>query len=193
MKFTLPTLPYALDALAPYMSQKTLEYHYGKHHQAYVNNINKLVVGSEFEQCDTLEEIILRADGAIYNNAAQAWNHQFFFEQFSPKPNPLAPGALQDGIVRDFGSFDKFVELFSAAAASFFGSGWVWLVRDSSGTLSITSTSNAHNPMTAEGVRPLLTIDVWEHAYYLDYQNVRADYIKNFWQIVDWQVIDSRF
>lgn len=193
MKFTLPPLPYPLDALAPYMSQKTLEYHYGKHHQAYVTNINKLIIGTEFEKCETLEDIMLRSDGAIYNNAAQAWNHQFFFEQFSPAPKRTTQGALLAAIVRDFGSFDTFIEQFSTAAATLFGAGWAWLVSDESGALSITSTSNAQNPATEDGLRPLLTIDVWEHAYYLDYQNARADYIKNFWQILDWTVIEARF
>ncbi len=193
MKFTLPPLPYSLDALVPYISKQTLEYHWGKHHNAYVNNLNRLIEGTEFEKYSTLEDIILRSDGAIYNNAAQAWNHHFYFEQFSPKAKHMPSGELMDYLIRDFGSYSEFEESFSKMASAFFGSGWVWLVCDESGKLSIEATQNAKNPATEDGLRPLLTIDVWEHAYYLDYQNLRSDYIKAFFKVLDWSVIERRF
>lgn len=193
MKFSLPPLPYALDALGELMPAHTLEYHYGRHHAAYINNLNALIEGTEFEKYETLEDIMLRASGAIFNNAAQAWNHHFFFDQFSPTPQNEPHGPLRAAIDRDFGSFATFKEKFEKATLSLFGSGWVWLVIDSDGILSIDSTSNAGNPATEEGLRPIMTIDVWEHSYYLDHQNRRADYLANFWKLIDWAVITRRF
>ena len=191
MTHVLPQLPYAEDALAPYMSKETIEYHHGKHHQAYVNNLNKLIAGTPFEQMP-LEEIILKADGAIFNNAAQVWNHTFFFFTLSPTPKSMPSGALAEAIDRDFGSFDKFREKFSQTAAAQFGSGWTWLASDAEGNLSIVSESNAGNPI-CKGLNPLLCLDVWEHAYYIDYRNRRPDFIDNFWKIVDWKVVEERY
>ena len=191
MKFELPTLPYASDALEPVISKKTIEYHYGKHHQAYVNNLNNLIAGTEFENAD-LETIIKKAEGGIFNNAAQVWNHTFYFTSFSPNGGGEPTGALADAITKIFGSFDAFKEAFNKAAATLFGSGWAWLVKDASGELKIVQTSNAANPMT-DGLTPVLTCDVWEHAYYLDYQNVRPDYIANFWKLIDWSVVSERY
>ncbi|MCT4640277.1 MAG: superoxide dismutase [Bacteroidales bacterium] len=191
MKFELPKLPYANNALEPHIKEQTINYHYGKHHQAYVNNLNNLVPGTEFEN-STLEDIIMKADGGIFNNAAQIWNHTFYFESFSPNPKSAPTGNLEAAIVRDFGSFDAFKEQFTKAAATLFGSGWAWLSADKDGKLHITQESNAGNPMR-NGLKPLLTCDVWEHAYYLDYQNVRPSYIGSFWNIIDWAVIENRF
>ena len=191
MKFELPKLPYNLNELEPTISNKTLEFHYGKHHQAYVNNLNKLIVGTKFENAD-LETIIREADGGIFNNGAQVWNHTFYFEAFSPKPNPVHTCKLTDAIENAFGSFSEFKEKFSKAAATLFGSGWAWLVKDAYGHLEIVQESNAGNPLR-NGLTPILTCDVWEHAYYLDYQNRRPDYIEAFLNLVDWKVIESRF
>ena len=191
MIHALPPLPYAVDALAPKMSQETLEFHYGKHHQAYVNNLNSLIPGTPFEN-SSLEEIIVRADGPIFNNAAQVWNHTFFFYTLSPSPKSMPSGPLATAIDRDFGSFDQFKEKFAQAATSLFGSGWVWLVADNVGKLSIISEPNAGNPLR-KGFRPLLAIDVWEHAYYIDYRNRRPDFIRNFWDLIDWNVIEKRY
>ncbi len=191
MKFELPTLPYASDALEPVITKKTIEYHYGKHHQAYVNNLNNLISGTEFEDVD-LETIIKKAEGGIFNNAAQVWNHTFYFTSFTPEGTGEPTGALAEAITKAFGSFDAFKEVFSKAAATLFGSGWAWLVKDASGDLKIVQTSNAGNPMT-DGLTPILTCDVWEHAYYLDYQNVRPDYIANFWKLIDWSVVSARY
>lgn len=190
MKFELPTLPYALDALAPNIDKKTLEFHYGKHHQAYVNNLNGLIEGTPFLG-KSLEDIILSSQGGIFNNAAQVWNHTFYFFQFSAQGGNEATGKLGDAIKSSFGSFSDFKEQFSKAAATLFGSGWAWLV-DNKGKLEIIQTSNAATPITA-GLKPILTCDVWEHAYYLDYQNRRPDYIQAFWNIVDWNEIAKRF
>ena len=191
MIHALPPLPYAVDALAPKMSQETLEFHYGKHHQAYINNLNSLIPGTPFEN-SSLEEIIVRADGPIFNNAAQVWNHTFFFYTLSPSPKSMPSGPLAKAIDRDFGSFDQFKEKFAQAATSLFGSGWVWLVADNVGKLSIISEPNAGNPLR-KGFRPLLAIDVWEHAYYIDYRNRRPDFIRNFWDLIDWNVIEKRY
>jgi Fe-Mn family superoxide dismutase len=185
MTFTLPQLPYAMDALAPHISKETLEYHYGKHHQAYVTNLNKLVTGTEFESMN-LEDVILKAKGGMFNNAAQAWNHTFYWHSLSPNGGGEPKGALADAINKNFGSFAAFKEQFTQAAATTFGSGWAWLVQDASGALKIISTSNAGTPMT-EGLTALLTCDVWEHAYYIDYRNVRPDYINAFWSLVHWE------
>ncbi len=190
MKFELPPLPYAIDALEPVISAETLNFHYGKHHQAYVNNLNNLIVGTKFENDHSLEEIIMEADGAIFNNAAQVWNHTFYWESLGD--NSTSPsGELMDVIVRDFGSYQEFVSLFTEACVKVFGSGWVWLVKDTNGRLSIKQTSNAANPMT-DGYIPVLTCDVWEHAYYIDYQNRRPDYVAKFMGIVNWNAVAGR-
>ena len=191
MKFELPSLPYAIDALEPHISQRTLEFHHGKHHQAYVNNLNNLIPGTEFENAD-LETIIKKADGGIFNNGAQVWNHTFYFNQFSPNGGGEPTGALAEAINKAFGSFDAFKEQFSKAAATLFGSGWAWLVKNSDGSLEIIKESNAGNPIR-NGLTPILTCDVWEHAYYLDKQNKRPDYIADFWKVVDWNVVGGRY
>ncbi|MFO3085285.1 superoxide dismutase [Fe] [Legionella pneumophila serogroup 1] len=189
MTFTLPQLPYALDALAPHVSKETLEYHYGKHHNTYVTNLNKLIPGTEFESL-TLEEIIMKAKGGIFNNAAQVWNHTFYWHGMSPNGGGEPKGRLAEAINKSFGSFAAFKEQFSQTAATTFGSGWAWLVQDQSGALKIISTSNAGTPMT-EGLNALLTCDVWEHAYYIDYRNRRPDYIEAFWSLVNWDFASS--
>jgi Fe-Mn family superoxide dismutase len=186
MKHELPPLPYAMDALEPYISRETLEYHYGKHHKAYVDNLNNLIAGTEFENL-SLEEILLKAQGPIFNNAAQVWNHTFYWNCMKPHGGGEPDGKLADAIRRDFGSFEAFKEAFSKAAVSLFGSGWAWLVK-SGDKLEIVQTSNAGNPMTS-GQKPLLTCDVWEHAYYIDYRNARAKYVENFWNLVNWDFV----
>lgn len=186
----LPALKFDLDALAPVISRKTLEFHYGKHHQAYVNNLNNLIKGTKFEEY-SLENIIKEADGGIYNNAAQIWNHTFYFETFAPNVNSEPAGKLAEAINKSFGSYAEFKEKFSKAAATLFGSGWAWLVKKADGNLDIVQTSNAGCPVK-DGLKPLLTCDVWEHAYYLDYQNRRPDYIEAFFVIVDWKVVEGR-
>lgn len=191
MAFELPKLPYELNALVPYLSQETLEYHYGKHHQAYVNNLNGLIPGTEFEKA-SLETMIRKAEGAIYNNAAQIWNHTFYFESFSKSAGKNPSGKLTGSINSAFGSFESFKEQFTKAASTLFGSGWVWLAAAENGVLSIIQESNAGNPLK-KGLKPLMTCDVWEHAYYIDYRNRRPDYIKAFWDILDWNVISKRF
>jgi len=191
MTFELPKLPYAKNVLAPYISERTIEYHYGKHHQAYVNNINKLIRGTEFETA-SLEEIIQKAEGGIFNNGAQVWNHTFYFNQFNPDGCREPKDDLKSAIESEFGSFNSFKESFSKAAATLFGSGWAWLVRDHDGKLDIVQKSNAGNPLR-DGRIPLMTCDVWEHAYYLDKQNARPLYIEDFWKILDWKVIAERF
>ncbi|KTD14012.1 superoxide dismutase [Fe] [Legionella israelensis] len=187
MSFSLPKLPYALDALEPHISRETLEYHYGKHHQAYVNNLNKLIADTEYEQM-SLEDIIKKSKEGVFNNAAQTWNHTFYWNCMSPDGDGEPSGKLADEIKKTFGSFDAFKEQFSQAAISQFGSGWAWLVQDKNGHLKITSTSNAGTPMTNEE-NALLTCDVWEHAYYIDYRNARPDYVKSFWEIVNWDFV----
>ncbi len=191
MAFTLPTLPYAQDALEPFISARTLEFHHGKHHQAYVNNVNGLIAGTPFENA-TLEEIILKAEGGIFNNGAQVFNHTFYFEQFSPDGRREPDGPLKAAIEKDFTSVSLFFEQFNKAAATLFGSGWAWLVVNREGNLEIVQTSNAGCPLR-DGKKPLLTCDVWEHAYYLDKQNLRPAYIGEFWKVVDWNVISRRF
>ncbi len=177
MAFTLPELPYAKDALAPHISAETLEYHHGKHHAAYVNNLNKLIEGKP-EASKSLEEIIKSSEGGIFNNAAQIWNHTFYWSSMKPNGGGLPTGDLADAITRDFGSFERFAEEFTAAATTQFGSGWAWLVV-ADGKLSVTKTPNADLPMK-HGQTALLTIDVWEHAYYIDYRNLRPKYIETF-------------
>lgn len=190
MKFELPPLPYALNALEPNMSARTLEFHWGKHHAAYINKLNELIAGTPLEN-DTLEEIVRKSDGAIFNNAAQAWNHTFFFYQFSPGGKQEPGGALGDLISKQWGSFDKFKEEFAATGVAVFGSGWSWLsLRE--GQLEITKLPNAENPLITNAV-PLLTADVWEHAYYLDYQNRRPDFLAALWNIIDWRIIEKRY
>ena len=186
----LPKLPYAPDALEPYISQRTIEFHYGKHHQAYVNNLNKLIVGTGFENA-TLEDIVRTAGGGIFNNGAQVWNHTFYWNCLKPQGGGEPAGALADALLKNFGSFGEFKEKFSTAAATLFGSGWAWLVKKEDGSLEIVQESNAGNPLK-NGAAPLLTCDVWEHAYYLDKQNVRPDYIADFWKLIDWNAVASR-
>lgn len=190
MSFSLPELPYPIDALEPIISQRTLEFHYGKHHQAYVNNLNNLIAGTDFEGSN-LEEIIQKSDGGIYNNAAQVWNHSFYWNCLSPDGGGEPEGKLAGEIDQFFGSFDGFKEQFSKAAATLFGSGWAWLVKDAYGNLDIVQTSNAGCPLS-QGLTPLLTCDVWEHAYYLDKQNARPAYIEDFWKLVDWKAVAER-
>jgi len=191
MKFILPELPYALDALEPFISKRTLEFHYGKHHNAYVNKLNELIQGTEFENAG-LEEIIKKAGGGIFNNGAQVWNHTFYFMQFSPKGGGEPTGDLGKAIINEFGSFEHFKEAFSTAAATLFGSGWAWLVKGKDGRLGIVKESNAGNPLR-DGLIPILTCDVWEHAYYLDKQNLRPSYIEDFWKIIDWDKVGERY
>lgn len=191
MKYELPQLPYAINALEPVISQKTIEFHHGKHHQTYVTNLNNLIAGTEFEN-STLEEIIKKSDGAIFNNAAQVWNHTFYFFSFSPQGGGSPKGKLAEAIDKTWGSFENFQKEFNTAATTLFGSGWAWLVKDSAGTLSIVKESNAGNPLT-KGLSPILTFDVWEHAYYLDYQNRRADYLTALWKLIDWDVVSARY
>lgn len=189
MKHLLPELPYALDALAPVMSADTLNYHYGKHLQTYLDNVNRMIEGTPFADMK-LKDMITKAQGALYNNAAQAFNHIIFFKQLTPAPTTISP-LLTQALVARFGSVDAFKSEFSNAAATLFGSGWVWLALDANNVLQIVPEPNAGNPIT-RNMRPLMCIDVWEHAYYLDYQNRRGDYIKNFWNIVNWDYIEKR-
>mgnify|MGYP003181363971 FL=1 len=189
MKHLLPELPYALDALAPVMSADTLNYHYGKHLQTYLDNVNRMIEGTPFADMK-LKDMITKAQGALYNNAAQAFNHIIFFKQLTPTPTTISP-LLTQALVARFGSVDEFKSEFSNAATALFGSGWVWLALDANNVLQIVPEPNAGNPIT-RNMRPLMCIDVWEHAYYLDYQNRRGDYIKNFWNIVNWDYIEKR-
>lgn len=191
MTFELPKLPYAMDALAPHISQETLEYHYGKHHNAYVVNLNKLIDNTQYASL-SLEEIIKTSTGGVFNNAAQVWNHTFYWHCLSPQGGGEPQGALAEAIKNEFGSFSVFQEKFTQASIATFGSGWAWLVQDQQGKLSIISTSNAGTPMT-EGLRALLTCDVWEHAYYIDYRNARPNYINAFWELVNWEFVSSQF
>jgi len=191
MKFSLPELPYAHNALEPIISEKTISFHYGKHHQTYVNNLNGLVVGTEFENAD-LDTIVKKAEGPIFNNAAQIWNHNFYFLSLTPDKGSVPTEKLTKAFESDFGSLDTFKAEFNKAAVAVFGSGWAWLVKDAAGKLSIVKESNAGNPIT-RGLIPLLTFDVWEHAYYLDYQNRRADYVAALWDLVDWKIVSDRY
>lgn len=189
MKHLLPELPYALDALAPVMSADTLNYHYGKHLQTYLDNVNRMIEGTPFADMK-LKDMITKAQGALYNNAAQAFNHIIFFKQLTPTPTTISP-LLTQALVARFGSVDAFKSEFSNAAITLFGSGWVWLALDANNVLQIVPEPNAGNPIT-RNMRPLMCIDVWEHAYYLDYQNRRGDYIKNFWNLINWDYIEKR-
>ncbi len=191
MAMTLPPLPYELEALQPHMSQETLEFHYGKHHRTYVDNLNKLIPGTEFENL-SLEEIILKSSGGVFNNAAQIWNHTFFWNGLTPKIQGKPSGDLLKAIEAEFGTFEAFKEKFADVTIKTFGSGWGWLVKTKEGKLQIVSTSNAQTPLT-EGHTPLLTCDVWEHAYYIDYRNKRPDFLAAFWNIVNWDFVASNF
>ncbi len=195
MSHELPQLPYAIDALAPYLSKETLEYHYGKHHQTYITNLNNLIKDNEYASL-SLEEIIKKAPaGGVFNNAAQVWNHTFYWLGFAPNPNgeDRAPsGALADAINAKWGSFDEFKKAFAQSAATNFGSGWTWLVKKADGSLDLANTSNAATPLTTDA-KALLTVDVWEHAYYIDYRNSRPNYLEGFWKLVDWEVAAKHF
>lgn len=191
MTHELPKLPYALDALEPYISKETLEYHYGKHHKAYVDNLNKLIPGTEFEKM-SLEETIMKSSGGIFNNAAQIWNHTFYWHCMKPNGGGEPTGKLAEAIIKAFKSFDEFKKLFSQASITTFGSGWGWLVKNDKGDLEIISTSNAATPMT-QHKKALLTCDVWEHAYYIDYRNMRPTYVEKFWNVVNWDFVAKEF
>ncbi|MDX3904218.1 MAG: Fe-Mn family superoxide dismutase [Pigmentiphaga sp.] len=190
MEHTLPQLPYPQDALAPYISKETLEYHHGKHHQTYVTNLNNLIKGTEFENA-SLEDIVKKSSGGIYNNGAQHWNHSFYWNCLTPKSTPPS-GKLADAINAKWGSFDAFKDAFNKQAAANFGSGWTWLVKKADGSVDIVNTGAAGNPLTT-GDTPLLTCDVWEHAYYIDYRNARVKYLENFWAIVNWDFVAKNF
>ena len=191
MKYSQPHLPYAADALEPAISRRTVDFHYGKHEKAYIDNLNNLIEGTEFADLP-LEEIIHDAKGPLFNNASQAWNHIFYFFSFSPDGGGEPEGELREAIDRDFGSFENFKKEFVDAGVKLFGSGWVWLSRDNDGKLFITQEGNAGNPIT-KGLTPILTFDVWEHAYYLDYQNRRADALNALWDIIDWPIVEGRY
>ncbi|MBP7847323.1 MAG: superoxide dismutase [Fe] [Burkholderiales bacterium] len=191
MEHTLPQLPYAIDALAPHISQETLEYHYGKHHQTYVTNLNNLVKDGEFAN-STLEEIIKKSSGGIFNNAAQVWNHSFYWNCLSPQGGSEPTGALKEAINAKFGSFEEFKKQFTATCVGTFGSGWGWLVKTPTGELELVSTSNAATPLTSAN-KALLTCDVWEHAYYIDYRNSRPNYMAAFWNLVNWDFVSKNF
>ncbi|MFZ5802632.1 MAG: superoxide dismutase [Candidatus Omnitrophota bacterium] len=190
MAFELPRLPYATDALVPHLSKETLEFHYGKHHQAYVTKLNALTEGKP-EAKRSLEEIVLSSSGPVFNNAAQVWNHTFYWQCLRPQGGGEPRGAIGEAIKKQFGSFADFKQKFSDAAANLFGSGWAWLVKNPAGALEIVQTSNAANPMTTK-LKPILTCDVWEHAYYIDYRNLRPKYIESFWNLVNWDFAESQ-
>jgi Fe-Mn family superoxide dismutase len=187
----LPKLPYADNALEPHISAETLQYHYGKHHATYVDKLNGLIPGTEFES-SSLEEIIMKASGGIFNNGAQVWNHTFYWNCLNPNGGGAPEGELADAINKTFNSFDEFKEQYSNSCVNNFGSGWTWLVMNSDGGLEIVNTSNAANPMT-EGKTPLMTCDVWEHAYYIDYRNARPKYVEAFWNLVNWDFVAQNF
>lgn len=191
MEHTLPELPFKKNALEPYVSAETLEYHHGKHHAAYVNNLNNLIRDTEFSAM-ALEDIVMKASGGIFNNAAQVWNHTFYWNSLNPKSGGEPAGVLAEAIDAAFGSFADFKKTFTQKAVGLFGSGWAWLVKTKEGGLGIETTSNAGNPMTS-GQKPLLTCDVWEHAYYIDYRNARPKYVEAFWNLVDWEFVEQNF
>ncbi|MDR7052053.1 Fe-Mn family superoxide dismutase [Duganella sp. 3397] len=190
MEHTLPPLPYAIDALAPHISQETLEYHYGKHHQTYVTNLNNLIKGTEFENL-SLEEIIKKSSGGVFNNSAQVWNHTFYWNSLTPGGKAVS-GALADAINAKWGSFDKFKEEFTKSAVGNFGSSWTWLVKKADGSLDIVNTSNAATPLTTDA-KALITCDLWEHAYYIDYRNVRPKYLETFFALANWDFAAANF
>jgi len=191
MEHTLPPLPYAKDALQPTMSAETLEFHYGKHHQAYVTNLNNLIKGTEYENMP-LEEIIKKSQGGVFNNSAQVWNHTFFWNCMKPQGGGAPTGPVADAINAKWGSFDKFKEEFQKSAVGNFGSGWTWLVKKTDGSVDIVNTSNAGTPLTTEN-KALLTVDVWEHAYYIDYRNARPKFVESWWNIVNWDFVNQNF
>ncbi|QDZ26970.1 superoxide dismutase [Fe] [Noviherbaspirillum sp. UKPF54] len=191
MEHTLPPLPYAKDALQPHMSQETLEYHYGKHHQTYVTNLNNLIKGTEFENA-SLEDIVKKSSGGLFNNSAQVWNHTFFWNCLKPNGGGAPTGAMADAINQKWGSFDKFKEEFTKSAVGNFGSGWTWLVKKADGSVDIVNTSNAATPLTSAD-KALLTCDVWEHAYYIDYRNARPKFLEAFWNLVNWDFVAKNF
>lgn len=191
MTHELPALPYAKDALQPHISAETIEYHYGKHHQTYVTNLNNLIKNTEFETM-SLDETIKKSSGGIFNNAAQVWNHTFYWKCLSPNGGGAPSGSLAEAINAKWSSFEAFKEAFTKAAIGTFGSGWAWLVKNSAGELEIVSTSNAATPMTS-GQKALLTCDVWEHAYYVDYRNARPKYVEAFWNLVNWDFVAANF
>lgn len=189
MKFELPELPFAKDALAPHISEETFDYHHGKHHKKYVDTTNKLIDGTEYADME-LENIIKKADGTLFNNAAQTWNHTFFWNCLSPNSGGTPKGKIADAIEKSFGSFDKFKDEFSTKAAKLFGSGWAWLVQNDDGSLKIVQKQNAGTPLT-ENENPIITLDVWEHAYYIDYRNARPKFIDHFWELVNWDFANN--
>jgi Fe-Mn family superoxide dismutase len=191
MEHQLPPLPFAKNALAPHMSEETLEFHYGKHHQTYVTNLNNLIKGTEYENL-TLEEIVKKSSGGVFNNSAQVWNHTFFWNSLKPQGGGQPTGALAEAINKKWGSLDKFKEEFTKTAVGTFGSGWAWLVKKPDGSLDLVSTSNAATPLTTDA-KPLLTIDVWEHAYYIDYRNARPKFVEAYWNIVNWDFAAKNF
>ncbi len=191
MEHTLPALPYAMDALAPHISKETLEFHYGKHHQTYVTNLNNLVKGTEFESMG-LEDIVRKSSAGVFNNAAQIWNHTFYWNSLSPKGGGEPTGALAAAITAKWGSYDAFKEAFNKMATGNFGSSWTWLVKKADGTVDIVNTSNAATPLTT-GDKALITCDLWEHAYYIDYRNSRPNYLATYWKLVNWQFASSNF
>lgn len=191
MEHKLPPLPYPMDGLQPHISKETLEYHYGKHHQAYVTNLNNLVKNTEFENA-SLEDIVKKSSGGVFNNAAQVWNHTFYWHCMKPNGGGTPSGALSAAINTKWGSFDNFKAEYTKNCVANFGSGWTWLVKKSDGSVDIVNTSNAATPLTGND-KPLMTCDVWEHAYYIDYRNARAKYVEIFWNLVDWDFIDKNF
>lgn len=190
MAFELPPLPYEKNALAPHISEETLEYHYGKHHKTYVDKLNGLIPGTEFEG-KSLEDIIKTSTGGVFNNSAQIWNHTFYWHCLSPNGGGEPTGPVADAITAAFGSFDKFKEEFTASAINNFGSAWTWLVKKSDGSVAIVNTSNAGTPLTDDSVTPILTVDLWEHAYYIDYRNSRPNYMEAFWALVNWDFVNQ--
>ena len=191
MEHKLPVLPYALDALEPHLSKETLEYHYGKHHQTYITNLNNQIKGTEFEEL-SLEEIVKKSSGGMFNNSAQTWNHTFYWLGFTPKGEGKPAGDLAAAIDAKWGSFEKFQEAFNTVAAGTFGSGWAWLVVNKEGKLEVISTANQDSPIM-QGLKPILALDVWEHAYYLNYRNVRPNYIKAFFEIINWNKVNELY
>lgn len=192
MAFELPALPYEKNALEPHISAETLEYHYGKHHQTYVTNLNNLVAGTDMANM-SLEEVVRHSDGGVFNNAAQVWNHTFYWHCLSPNGGGEPTGALADAIQAKWGSFAAFKEAFTTSAVTNFGSSWTWLVKKADGSLDIVNTSNAQTPLTQEGITPVMTVDLWEHAYYIDYRNARPNYMTAFWSLINWEFAAKNF
>lgn len=192
MSFELPALPYAIDALAPHISQETLEFHHGKHHATYVAKLNGLVEGTDLAS-KSLEELIKTSEGGVFNNAAQIWNHTFYWNSLSPNGGGEATGALLEAINASFGSYADFVAKFNDSAVNNFGASWTWLVKNADGSLAIVNTSNAATPLTDDTITPLMTVDLWEHAYYIDYRNVRPNYLKGFWSLINWDFAAANF